>query len=163
MPFCPSSRARSTGFTLLEVMITVGIVGILAAIALPNYSAYVQRGKIVEATSKLGDLRTDMERFFMDNRTYAAGGNCGIDNGPATRIPQYNADPGRAFTISCTPTVAPPGYTITATGIASKGMANFAYTINELNQKTTTNVPTAAGWTGIGTNCFVIRKDGTCS
>lgn len=162
MPFCPSSRARSAaGFTLLEVMITVGIVGILAAIALPNYSAYVQRGKIVEATSKLGDLRTDMERFFMDNRTYAAAGNCGIDNGPATRIPQYNADAGKAFQITCAATATT--YTITATGLSAKGMANFAYTINQLNQKTTTNVPTSSGWTGIGANCFVIRKDGTCS
>ena len=161
MPLCAQSRVKSAGFTLLEVLITVAIVGILAAIALPSYSEYITRSKIIEATSKLGDLRTDMERFFMDNRTYAAGGNCGIDNGANTRIPLYNSDPGRSFTLSCAVVVAPPSYTITATGIAAKGMSGFVYTINQLNQKATTGV--ATGWSGAGTNCFVVRKDGSCS
>jgi type IV pilus assembly protein PilE len=43
---------------MLEVMIVVAIVAILAAIALPNCADYVKRGKIIEATSALSDLRT---------------------------------------------------------------------------------------------------------
>ena len=58
---------------MIEVMIVVAIVAILAAIALPNYADYVKRGKIIEATSALSDLRTRYEQFFLDNRTYVGG------------------------------------------------------------------------------------------
>src|SRR5258708_6947981 len=66
-------NARGAGFTLIEVMIVVAIVGVLAAIALPNYSDYVKRSKIIEATSVLSDLRVRYEQFFLDNRTYTGG------------------------------------------------------------------------------------------
>ena len=59
------------GFTLIEVMIVVVIIGILAAIAIPQYSDYVIRSKIPEATSALAGARVKMEQFFQDNRTYA--------------------------------------------------------------------------------------------
>ena len=74
-----SCRRRSLGFTLLEVLITVVIVGILAAIALPSYEYFVTRSRIVEATTALGDMRSQMEKFFMDNRTYDSAGKCAID------------------------------------------------------------------------------------
>ncbi len=62
-----------TGFTLIELMVTVAIMGILAAIAVPMYSDYVTRGRIIDGTSKMGDIRTQMEKYFMDNRTYVNG------------------------------------------------------------------------------------------
>jgi type IV pilus assembly protein PilE len=159
MPFSTTPRTNSTaGFTLLEVMIVVAIVGILAAIALPSYSDYIRRGKIVEATSKLGDLRTDMERFFMDNRTYLSGAVCGVDTAGG-RIFNYNQDGKRAFTIACAATATT--YSITATGLASNGMSGFGYTIDQLNRKTTASLP--AGWTMPSPNtCFAVRKDGSC-
>ena len=61
------------GFTLIEVMIVVAIVAVLAAIALPNYADYIKRGKIIEATSALSDLRTRYEQWYLDNRTYVGG------------------------------------------------------------------------------------------
>jgi type IV pilus assembly protein PilE len=164
MPFCRTPRVPSTtGFTLLEVMIVVAIVGILAAIALPSYSEFVRRGKIIEATTKLGDLRTDMERFFMDNRRYTTLPGSGV-RGLAVaggRIANYNGDSGRQFDI--TPVnCADNAYTLRATGIAAKGMSGFAYDIDQLNQKSTFSLP--AGWTTPSPNtCFAIRKDGSCS
>ncbi len=64
---------RVKGFTLIEVMIVVAIVAVLAAIALPNYSDYIKRGKIIEATSALSDARTRFNQFYLDHRTYVGG------------------------------------------------------------------------------------------
>ena len=54
---------KQNGFTLIELMITVAIVGILAAIALPAYSDYVIRGKLAEAHAQLLTLRSAAENF----------------------------------------------------------------------------------------------------
>lgn len=137
------------GFTLLEVMIVVVIVGILAAIALPSYSDYVLRSKIIDGTAALGDFRTQMEKYFLDNRTYQdAGGNCGIANKTVEN-----------FTITCNAGTATT-YTVTATGIAAKGMSSsFVYTVDQSNTKNSTG-PT--GW-GKGVGCWAVRKDGSCS
>lgn len=160
MPMHPASRAsRSAGFTLMEMMIVVAIVGILAAIALPNYSEHVARSKMVGAASRLGDLYSDLNRYFSDNRTYLSGANCGIDTGPGSRIANYNADPGRHFDLTC-PGPTATTFVIRATGIAAKGTGGIVYEINQLNVKNTVSLP--AGWAGAGSNCFVIRKDGSC-
>jgi len=146
-------RTRLAGFTLLEVMITVAIVGILAAIALPSYFDYVQRSKIIDGTTKLGDFRTQMEKYFMDNRSYQNSGACGIGD------PTVGA--GDVFQITCAVGANPDTqYTVTATGIASKGMSGFVYTVNQANVKETTGLP--PGWGTPPGGCWTVRKDGTC-
>jgi len=147
-------RTRQRGFTLIELMVVVAIIAILSAIAVPLYGSYVMRGKIVDATSKLGDLRTQMEKYFMDNRTYVNGAICGVQ----PIITAYNLDPARDFNFSC-PAVTATTYTLQADGIAARGMPNFRYQVNEQNQKSTPNV--YAGWTS-NLNCWVIKSDGSC-
>ena len=69
-----TAACRQSGFTLIEMMIVVGIIAILAAIAIPNYRDYVLRGQIVDATNGLSTFRANMERHFQDNRTYETVG-----------------------------------------------------------------------------------------
>jgi type IV pilus assembly protein PilE len=145
-----SDVSRQTGFTLLEVMITVAIVGILAAIALPSYSQYITRSRIVDATAKLSDYRQKMEQYFLDNRTYVNGWN----------TVKQPASPSDAFAITA-PTETANSYTLQADGMAAKGMTGFRYTIDQAGLHVTAAVPT--GWSAPSPNtCWATRKDGTC-
>lgn len=139
--------ATAAGFTLIELLIVVAIVGILAAIALPNYSDYIKRGKIIEATTALSDARQRTEQQFLDNRSYA---NCDA-------VTQDAAKQVKAFTLLCAPGAST--YTITATGVAAEGMSNFIYTIDNTGAKTSTG---PSGWAG-NANCWAVRKSGDCS
>lgn len=141
---------RARGFTMLEVMIVVAIVGILAAIALPNYADYIKRGKIMEATTALSDARQRTEQQFLDTRTYA---NCDA-------VTQDAAKQVRAFTLVCAPANNNTGYVITATGTAAEGMNGFSYTVDNTGAKA--SVITVSGWSG-NANCWAVRKNGDCS
>lgn len=131
------------GFTLIELMVVVAIIGILAAIALPSYTAYVFRGKAAEATSNLANLRVQMEQYYQDNRTYVDG-NCT----PAASTVKY-------FTYECSDQTATT-YTIVATGVAAEGMSGFAFSIDQNNAKTSTFDGTT------GDTCWLTGKGGTC-
>lgn len=63
-------RKAQGGFTLLEVMIVVVIVGILAAIAFPSYDEYVKRGKRAEGQAVLNEAAARQERYFAQNNAY---------------------------------------------------------------------------------------------
>lgn len=143
---------RQTGFTLLELLIVLGVIGILSAIAIPSYRDYVMRGKISEATSNLGDMRIKLEQFYQDNRTYVGACVAG------TVAPLPAGSNARAFTYSC-PTLTATTYTVRALGNASEGMSGFDYTINQNNAKATASV--APGWT-LTAGCWVTKKDGSC-
>jgi type IV pilus assembly protein PilE len=64
-------RGRAGGFTLIELMITVAIIGILAAIAMPSYQQYVLRANRQDAQAILMENVQFMERYFTTNNTYA--------------------------------------------------------------------------------------------
>jgi type IV pilus assembly protein PilE len=152
-----SNAGRHDGFTLLELMIVVVIVGILAAIALPSYTAYITRSRIIEATSGLGDIRSQMEKYFMDNRTYDSGGACGITKLTVDPIATFNAS-HKNFAISCASTATT--YTLTADGQGP--MSGFTFTLDQTNAKKTTGVPTSSWNKPSPNNCWVVRQDGSC-
>lgn len=153
--FAASRRAR--GFTLIEALITVAIVAIIAAVALPSYTDYVMRSKIVEAKTSLSDMRIRLEQYFLDYRQYP--GSCiasAAGAAPAGKI--YLPAGNKYFTVTCALTATT--FTVTATGTASGGMTGFAYTIDQANSQRTTGLP--SGWTGAGSACWVSKKSGEC-
>ncbi|MBC3950417.1 MULTISPECIES: type IV pilin protein [Pseudomonas] len=103
-------RSRSTGFTLIELMIVVAIVGILAAIAYPSYTEYVRRTHRAEIASLLNEQVQALERFYSRNGQYsnvaAAGGNAAVNLVLSQGNAYYTIDPKRdpqAFTLTATP------------------------------------------------------------
>ena len=58
------------GFTLIELLIVVAIIGILAAIAIPQFAAYRQKGYNSAATSDLKNAKTAFEAYYADNQFY---------------------------------------------------------------------------------------------
>lgn len=136
------------GFTLIEVMITVAIVAILAAVALPSYSRYVLRARVTDGVAGLSDMRLKMEQYFQDNRTYV--GACVAGTVAPLPAPSVN------FTYACS-ALSANTYTVTATGLGV--MNGFVYTLDQANARATTGVP--SGWTA-NAGCWVTKQDGSC-
>jgi type IV pilus assembly protein PilE len=145
---------RSRGFTLIELMIAVGIIAILAAIAIPSYADYVRRGRVTEAISTLSGMRVKMEQYFQDNRTYV--GACG---GPGTSVAPLPTS--QNFVYACNIVAGPPSrYTITATGNAGGTMDGFQYSMDDANVRSTV-MAAPSNWPG-NANCWVLKRDGSC-
>ena len=136
-------QRTAAGFTLIEVMITVVIIGILTAIAVPSYSSYLLRARLTEAFTGLAGVQTSAEQYWSNQHSFA-----GFD-----QLPPNSSN--FSFALSGATDSA---YTVTATG--SGPAAGFIYTINQSGARATTRVPT--GWT-TNANCWVDHKDGSCT
>lgn len=68
---------KQTGFTLIELMIVVAIVGILAAIALPAYANYVKRAQVSEGLARAAACKTDVTENFAVTHVFPTGVDCG--------------------------------------------------------------------------------------
>jgi type IV pilus assembly protein PilE len=144
---------RAHGFTLIEVMIVVAVVGILAAIAFPSYTDYVRRSRIAEATGDLTAVRVRLEQVYQDNRNYGStAANCPV------ALPNAGNKP---FTYSCAwgATASSQSFVLTATGNAGGPMDGYAFTLDNANNRATTAFVGAAG---LPVACWLTKKGGTC-
>ncbi len=137
---------KQNGFTLVELMIVLGIVGVLAAVAYPSYTDYVMRGYVTQATAGLNDGRIKMTQFFSDNKTF--------DNSTGVVPP---LPPATEYFVFDAPVQMQLTYTLRATGLGM--MAGFVYTIDQSNNRVTVSSP----WNATSNlPCWIAKKGMSC-
>jgi type IV pilus assembly protein PilE len=118
------SPSKRTGFTLMELLVVVAIVGILVAIAMPSYDAYLRRGSRSAAQAFMMQVAGKQAQYLLDARNYAVGSTAMTDLGltvPPEVTPFYtvvveNSAGGTTVT-------TPPSYRVRATPISSSRQA----------------------------------------
>jgi type IV pilus assembly protein PilE len=114
---------RAAGFTLVEMMVTVAIVGILAAIAIPSYSNYMVRSSRSAAQSELLDIAAAQERIFMNSGAYTSsvtGAYTGLSTGGLGIASGQTKDGRYTLTVTLSGTAF---YTLTAAPVAGSSQA----------------------------------------
>lgn len=109
----PCARKVAKGFTLIELMITVVIIGVLAAIAIPSYSRYIVKSNRAVAQSEMMDIANREQQYLLANRAYGDATAIGYTL-PGGLIGKYTAT---IAPVSATAT-APPQFTVTFAPVA---------------------------------------------
>ncbi len=105
--FCKSARSR--GFTLIELIVVMLIVAVVTAIAIPSYSAQVEKTRRVEGTSALLELVVLMERYYANNGTYLAATPAALAGSASTENGYYGLTINPLVAESYTLLAAPSG------------------------------------------------------
>ena len=136
-PHRPLPRPR--GFTLLELLIAMAIIGILIAIGMPQYTEYLNKGKLSEGQSMLSELQLRQEQYYQDNRIYLNG-----------MTPRQTST--IFSTVSCVTANTNQTYTCTVTAPS----LSVSYTVTESGAKTTTKPD------GSTASCWLKSISGSC-
>ena len=114
------------GFTLIELMIVVAIIGILAAVAIPAYQDYIARAQVTEAINLMGGVKTPVAEFYADKGTWPT----------ATEFNSLITTQSGKYVASVAPTTLASGFQVTATFKAtgvSAGLISSTMVLATLN------------------------------
>jgi len=117
------------GFTLIELMIVIAIIGILAAVAIPSYSDYTARAQVTEAMSLASSMKTALAEYYSDNGTFSA---------TTALVPTYFSDSVSGKYVSILSFAGPSGATIMvralmrSTGV-NKGVSGKVFGMETIN------------------------------
>ena len=111
-------KMKNVGFTLIEVMITVVIVGILASIAYPNYTQFVAKGARADGLAGVMHVANLQEQYYLDHRSFATDmKKLGLNQDPwVVENNYYEVDP----------TLSGDDYTVTATAVGVQATRDAA-------------------------------------
>jgi type IV pilus assembly protein PilE len=133
-------KRTNKGFTLIELMIVIAIIGILAAVGYPAYTSAVKKGSRADAMDSLLSLAGRMEEYYMNADSYVGA----TVNAAGTGTVGSNKTSEGLYTLSI-PVATAFTYTITATPVGSDPECT-TFTLNQLGQKSATGTDAANCW-----------------
>lgn len=144
-------RKPNAGFSLVELMIAVAIIGILASVAIPSYRDYVRRGQIPDALAALSDYRIKLEAYYQDYRNYGDGDACASSS--TANWKDFKAPDGSKFAYKCATSDGGQGFVLTASGNTGTAVAGHEYTLDHNNSKVTVTFKGKAA----GKSCWLVN------
>ncbi len=145
----PRTRAAAAGFTLIELMVAMVILGVLVGVAVPAYTSQTRKSRRTEARTALLDIAGREERYYSTNNKYSSTAS---DLGYSTFDPVGS---GGYYKVTVTvPNASPTTYSVTATPVSGKGQDKdtqcASFSVDQLGNQTAkdsgANAADAACW-----------------
>jgi type IV pilus assembly protein PilE len=137
------------GFSLLELMVALLIMGVLTSIAIPSYRSHMVRTWLVEAYNSLAMYQLQLEQVYQDAGNYGVNNTCAISM-PATKH----------FTYQCQLSSAGQAYVITATANGVSNLSGYIFAVDQSGTRYTQAFPGSGTSSSAPANCWLSQASG---
>ncbi len=114
---------QQKGVTLIELVVTLAILAVLTAIAIPAYRGYIRESRMTEARNNIAALKLAEEEYYLENNAYFGGGNTGTLQTNSGGLWKATGDDKGNVNFDYAVTLSGGGYTALATGLANTPVA----------------------------------------